>query len=401
MKINKKTFLIVLFFLIVFFLRVWISSFKFNRDFFNHLNWVKSILQQGFTGFYQRDFSPWAQANYPPAANLLFWLSHKFFLFLGFTAEKTSMLATFYKLPVLIADIVIAAVLYQATKGTFKKKFLVVGLFLFNLGLIYNSVFWGQLENIVGLFCLLSLVYFFQTKKSFAAFFYGLGLLTKQSATAFLPVFLILLHKKNSLRKVLKAVLIIFLLFIVFFSLFAEDNFLLFPWRFYYQILQGQPHQYLASVNGFNFWFLVGQNKVLDSSLFLGMSYRWLGLIIVGILIAPLLFSLWKKPAEKRAFYVSALVFYISFLFLTRMHERHFYSALIFLLPVLNSLLDFLGYVIVSIIYFLNMHFVWMEKMADPQQLTILQGRVMAGIILVVFCYYYISYFVKIYKDKC
>lgn len=396
---SKKSYLVI-FFAAAFIIRFFLSLKTFNRDIFNYIIWTESILKQGLSGFYERNFSPWAAANYPPLANLFFLVSHKLYLLFNFRGNN-NLLASFYKLPLLMADVVIVFYLYKiGSKKSFKEGIYFMLLFLLNLGLFYNSVFWGQLESLMTMFCLLSLIFFYRQKKILGIIFYTLALLTKQSAVFFLPIFLILFIKQTNYREKIIGLGLIYFISAFLFSLFTDKFSIIKPITFYFKILGGQPHQHLASVNAFNWWFLLSKNQISDQIIFLGINYQHYSFLMVFLFSIPVLWLCFLKPKEKRLWYAASLLGFIGFLFLTRMHERHLYPALVFLIPFIDSTKRFIFYIMVSLIYFFNQFFVWQELMAKPTLTTINLGKFFSLLTIVIFLYYYFTYFNGIAKKQ-
>jgi len=397
---SKKSYLVI-FFVANFIIRFLLSLLTFNRDILNHIVWTESILRQGLIGFYERNFSPWAPANYPPLANLFFFISHKLYLLFNLGSKNNNLLASFYKLPLGLADMVIAFYLYKiGSQKSFRQGIYFILLFLFNLGLLYNSVLWGQLESLMAMFCLLSLISFYREKKIFGVIFYTLALLTKQSAVFFLPIFLVLFIKQIKTQEKIISLSLIYSINAFLLSLFADKFSFIKPITFYFKILAGQPHQHLASVNAFNWWFLLGKNQISDQIIFLGINYRQYSFLLVFLFSIPVLWFCFLKPKEKRLWYAVSLLGFIGFLFLTRMHERHLYPALVFLIPFINSVKKFVLYIVVSLLYFLNQFFVWQELMAKPTLITINLGKIFSLSTILIFLYYYFTYFKAIAKKQ-
>jgi hypothetical protein len=169
-----------------------------------------------------------------------------------------------------------------------------------------------------------------------------MAFLIKQTSIVFLPVFaLVVVRKTNFSQKILG--ILLSLIFIWFsFSFFTNNNYLRFPIDFYLQTAGGQKHQYLTSVNAFNFWYLAGLNNIPDSSTLGGINYRYWGILLMLLFCLP------------------TLINFAVCLFMTRIHERYLFPTLIFLLPLaFTSVVNFVFYVIVSLTHFLNLYWVW------------------------------------------
>ena len=133
-------------------MRIFWSSWLFNDDFYNYLTWIESLFRLGPFGFYSRDFSPWAQANYPPLTTGLFATFHLLARWLFPHEQSCALLATFYKLPRIFLETMLAVYML------WRKKYLLSTLLLFNPAIWYNILWWGQTEGLMTIFVMLGLI---------------------------------------------------------------------------------------------------------------------------------------------------------------------------------------------------------------------------------------------------
>jgi dolichyl-phosphate-mannose-protein mannosyltransferase len=350
---NRKFLKVLLIFSGLLLIRFYISLLFFNADFYNHNAWVNYMKDFGTRDLYSHDFTPWAKANYPPLANILFLGLDR--LYSLFFLSSEAMLSSFYKLVSIIPETALI------TYFLYKKRRLEAVIIFFNPGIFYNTLFWGQTEGAISSFTALSLISFLSSYTLFGFIFFATALLIKQSALVFLPVVAVLIYKTVSLKKIILASIITFIYMLIAFLPFTS-NILIDPFVFFLKESGGQAHQHLATVNAFNFWFLIGQNNVPDAGTYLGISFRiWGYLLIIPILIPIILkFFRQKFTTKSEAFTVTAIIMLSTFLFTTRMHERHFFPSLILLLPfAVSSKKNFLIYSFLSCYHFLNLYWVW------------------------------------------
>jgi dolichyl-phosphate-mannose-protein mannosyltransferase len=350
----KKVFFLTTLLVFIFCSRWWLSTLFFNHDVVNHMYWVDSLKKDGLVGFYDRDFTPRAAANYPPLTNFLFLVGDKLYDKLGLDRTNLNLLASFYKLPSILAETFLLGYFFL------KSKWFLSTFFLLNPGLFYNSLFWGQIEGLITALVFFSVVSFFSKRPALGFIFYLLAILSKQSAFVFLPVILLLAWKKTVLKEKIVGFFLGFVLLVLVFSFFAGRIDLIFPLNFYKYTVGGQKHQHLASVNAFNFWYLLGFNNISDAVLWKGISFRFWGVILTLPLMVLVLGKLWRRPFLKRSLMACGVLNFAACLFLTRIHERHLFPSLVFLLPSATwSFPSFVFYLVASLIHFLNLYWVW------------------------------------------
>lgn len=261
-----------------------------------------------------------------------------------------------------------------------------MGLFLFNPAVFANSAMWGQVD-IIGTFFLLTAFYLLLVREKFflAGIFAGLSFLSKPIFLLALPIFGVFFFqrlffpKKKSIQlpswlnvmkfaQFLSAILATIWLFSLPFVL-PEKLKRLFGWLaepfFLYknlliEISQRYPY---STVNAFNFWFLAeGKFWLTDKRDFLFFNLNQWGTLVVIlfsvfiILKTATLFI--KKRNDLVLLFSFVLLCMAAFLFLTRMHERHFLYLLPFLLIVVGYKKKLLiAYVILSLSYAANLYF--------------------------------------------
>lgn len=364
MKSNKAVTFILLLGLV---LRLFVSHFQYSGDVKNHVAWAGGFVSNPH-GFYNQKFPGFNDPNYPPLAIYFFsfskvvyeaaksgtlWLNN-FEVFpsalVPFILSENTLIA-FYKLPAIIADLLLGLLLYLYLKKQNNKQALLWTSFLvFNPALIYVSAVWGQIESLTILFLCLSLASF---QKRSSLIYFSLAVLTKQTALWVLPLYLLIWLKNLSPKKLIQASLLASLVFF-----FSYLPFGLAP--------IGAIKNYLATLSGsstvvsdaaWNLWHFVYKEGTDDSVFLLFTTVRNLsvGLLILSLL--PTLAQLVKlKNISDYAALLSiwsALVFFLQ----TRVHERHFYPSLIFLyFTNLNSKYKFLLLIILSSFFLANLY---------------------------------------------
>ncbi len=343
-------------FYILFLTRFYLATLFFNNDFYSVLFWVKSLEKLGLNSFYSRDFSPWAQANYPPLINLLYLYIDRSARFIFGDSLSTPLLASFYKLPSLILETILITYLFIK-----RQKFMALFITL-NPAIFYNTIFWGQTEGAVSSLVFFSILFLTQNQIILGLIFFTLALLTKQTAIVFIPVLMVIIFKAKAIKQIITGALLSALLIWVFFLPFNLQDWAFYPIKFFIENIGGQIHQHIASANALNLWFLLGFTETSDSKTFGLLSMRNLGNLFGYSLVVVISYKLYrfKKINLSEGLMAAALINFAAFLFFTRIHERYLFPSLIFMLPeVLKKKLSILVYLVVSFISFINLFWVW------------------------------------------
>lgn len=367
----------------------------FSFDVNSFMTWGRDAFVLGFSGFYEKQSSAVfanLSPNYPPLAIYLFYLSYGLYTLVNAVAWKLNILfplfpsklifflqtrstmAAFFKLPAIFADLGIAFIIALIVQKIFpiKKKYPLVAasLILFNPAFFYNSAYWGQTEAIPIFLLLLSFYFLLLAKKTVrAGISFTLALLAKQNAFVFIPVFLWLFFTRFKKDAVIKGVISSTIIFwIAFFPFYKTGNPMLFPFITYFQKILGSSGLPYISNYAFNFWALISQWKdIVDTRLFFGLSYRYWGYLLTGFFA---LIILWREYRRKQQtaeiLFAVGLIAYASFLFLTKIHERHFEQVLPFLIPVaLRDKKILTVFVLLSLFHFFNLYHNWPVPKVD------------------------------------
>lgn len=375
---NKK---IILLFTLAFLLRLGIVFSAHHGDLNNNISWGTLAVERGLSGFYEGKSWPYSAPNQPPLSILTFattkvlwqwaesaawWLNRNIQIFpsafIWFWEGKGMDLMV--KLPGIFADLGIAGLIYQYLRYKKKEKLGIVlsAVWLFNPVSWYNSAVWGQTDAIVNLFGLVSILFLLRKRLVLSFTFLALSLLFKGSLAIFVPIFVfVAFWQKRELKEWVKAVIAV-LTTVVLVSIWFHPRQDLLSWLFsLYQnrILPGEIG-YLTA-NAFNFWWLVDPGKVLDSTIYFGLPARAWGFMLAGVGVAWILLWLRKGLSDKYIFLSFILISLISFLFMTRIHERYLYPFFPYATILLGLIPNFaVYYIILSATYLLNLyHLFW------------------------------------------
>jgi Gpi18-like mannosyltransferase len=246
------------------------------------------------------------------------------------------------KLPSIFADLGIGYFIYLITK---KLKFAI--LWLFNPIIWYNSAIWGQTDAIVNLLGLVSIFYILRKKLVASSLFLVLSILFKGSLAIFVPVLFVYAFLQKYRFKMWVKSGVVCALAVILVSIWFHPRIDLFVWLFnlYNQRILPGEIGYLTA-NAFNFWWLVDPGRVLDSTIYFGLPARIWGYLIALIGVGIVIFKLKKNKSEKTLFWSLAMTALITFLFLTRIHERYLYPFF----PVGTILVSFMPEFIIPLL---------------------------------------------------
>lgn len=270
------------------------------------------------------------------------------------------------KLPSIIADLVIAAFFYKAAKKNFAKRsaMILAGLFLINPAVLMDTGVWGHVDSVVSL-CILFMCWFlYQEKSEFSVIFFTAAVLLDPLTVVFFPVLLIgildnLVLDGFDSKKVVRFLIglagsvaggVLICLPLGFSKVWSNitTSFGAFPY---------------CSVNGYNFWNLIGFNWKPETNTYFGVSCKAWGIILVCLFVAvAIVLHYLNKRSKTDYFYLGSFIMIVVFTFGTSMHERYMYNALVLLLMtyVLKPYVEnYILYGAFSIAQFGNMAFVF------------------------------------------
>lgn len=356
----------------------------------NHIVWAKDLHNYGFNNFFYKQSSEVYGVkfpNYPPLSLFIFYLIYslgliiyKFFWWLNvnipifpsnlmFFFEHKRFLAGLFKIPSILADFGTLYFIYLFIKKiapkNIKFQLILLTLFLFNPIIFYNSAFWGQIDIIPIFLVLWSFYMLIYSKKYFiSGILFMLSLLVKPTSLVFLPFYFIFFIYKYGWSNFIKTLLVSNILFLFSFAPFLKNPVdLSSSYKIYFEKIISAQSLSFVSNNAFNFWAIITQfGQIKDTSLFLfNISYRFWGYLIMGFFFLFIYYYFLKSKNKINSLYYSLfLCSFVSFLFLTKMHERYIILILPFLLimSIKNHKFIF-WFVLISVIGLLNMYRSW------------------------------------------
>ncbi len=334
--------------------------------------WSIGLAENGFKGFYD------SWSDYLPGYLYFLWILGKISLSVPGISQ-----VLLYKLPAILADIVTAYLIYVIVKKSKNKNWGLIGasIYLFNPAILANSTLWGQADSLTALTSLLA-VYLLPINLFLSAIFLSFGTLIKPQVAFIFPVALfVMAREKWPFKKIFSYLITGLSVFILgFVPFWNHDNLI----SFTLERLNISANQYpYTSVNAFNFWSILGFWKP-DSLL-----SQYGGYVLILMAVIFLCFKLWKN--KKAPYFLMSFIFASSFMFFTRMHERHLLPVFAPLaIAVIENPIFLIPYLVLSLTYVLNLHysFVWITNdftQVFPEVILKLFSVLNVGIVIFIF----------------
>lgn len=257
------------------------------------------------------------------------------------TATDASDVAirTLMKVPASLADLGIAALLAYALRA--HRPFAVFGAVavLVHPAVVYVSAWWGQYESIFVLSALGAVVAALRGRNGPAAVLVAVSLMTKPQAVPFLIPFAAWFWASGGWREVAKAAALGGVVIVVLWLPFIPAGG---PLGYLGNLASYQNEIFdVLSLRAWNPWWLIqeaaaGGAFIADDVAFLGpLTLRHVGYLVTGLLSLWIGRAILRDPAPRTlvlGLSASVLVF---FTFMTQMHERYAYAAIVLLVLLL------------------------------------------------------------------
>lgn len=314
--------------------------------------WSNMLVKDGLRNFY----NSWS--DYLPGYLYILWI-------LGRIHLSILPQVFLYKLPANLADIFTGILIYKILKKSKNEKWGLIGaaIYLFNPAIFANSSLWGQVDSLTALLSIFA-IYTLSGAGELPSSIYlssislAFGTLIKPQTAFIFPVLLFLMIKnKWKWQKIFTYSLIGLLIFICGFVPFWNHGTL---FAFIYERLGISANQYpYTSVNAFNFWGLLGFWQKDNLIYQLGGYFFVFCITVITIIIFI------RKNKRNAEYTLTSFVFAASFMFFTRMHERHLLPvfAPLAIAAVENPVL-LIPYVGFSLTYIANLYYsyIWITQ---------------------------------------
>jgi Gpi18-like mannosyltransferase len=330
--------------------RITLAPLTHHSDTIDNLNWGRELVENTMPGFYQRDTADAGPPNYPPGYFLISYTNQRVYkcvedvlwfvndnvgvfpsnLYLWFESMDGNIF--FNKLPPIFADLVIAILLYKLliSLGKIKRAGLVSALYLLLPPSWYISSVWGQTDSLY-ILPLLGAVYCLVRKKYFVAtVLYTLSLLIKPIGIFIAPMFGYFYIRNLKATKLIQNVTLSLLTLVITTAPFLEK----FGPIQIFELFKNNVWEVTnyVTANAFNIWSVIfGFNPVLDNTVIFGLQVKTWGFLVFTIMTV-LVLTKSKLKVNKSLLLALTILTLGAFLFLTKMHERYYYLAYVFIL---------------------------------------------------------------------
>ncbi len=273
-------------------------SLMFNTghptDINNFRAWCMEVAKRGIHDFFQPPpTGVWC--DYPPGYIYILYVLGSFYKLFDPTIASwnTSVFTTLVKLPGIVADIFNVYLIYHLTRKCvpFQVAIGAATIYAFHPAIFYESAIWGQMDSVVMMFLLLSVMYLIEHKYALTIFVTALGCLMKPQGILLIPFLAFVMLYNKAFKQILVG-LVGSLAFIVLLTLPITDSLSeVFPWLWEHYMAQANLYPY-SSIQTFNLWSLTGVWKN-DSREILGITHKVWGIVFFSV------------------FYLSCLVYYV------------------------------------------------------------------------------------------
>ena len=260
--------------------------------------WGNRMAETGPTDFYS-PADPFSSCDYPPGYMWVLWV-------LGFIGKAMGTGTTEFmvKIPPILADIGLCAVLYREAKRqklSLPAVMAFVCLYAFNPLTFAAGAAWGQADSLMTLLLTLTVLFALRNKWLLALPCYMAAVLFKPQALMFGPLGLaaLILHivknwKDENQKKALLRDVGLGLLAMAGTALVIALPFSIhLPWNWLIDLYGKTMGRYAyATVNSCNFYFLLGKNWLSVDSV---VGSFWIPLLLFCLAALPLALSGWKK----------------------------------------------------------------------------------------------------------
>ncbi len=293
--------------------------------------WVHGIAVDGLPNAYDQNLS------FPPVMAYVWgFLAAVQPAFQTVTDASDPAIRALMKAPASVADIGLALLVAFALRD--RTRWAVIGAAAIALhpAAIDISAWWGQYESIYMLSALAAVVCAVNGRNGMAAALLAVALMTKPQVLPFLVPFAAWFWATGGWRGLLRAAAIgsavIIVLWLPFIPAGGPANYLKNVAEYQGEIFN------ILSLRAWNLWWLVqslfaGGGFVADDVAFLGpLTLRHFGYVLTGVFELLVAAAVLRDPRPRTLILGLAAATLVAFCFLTSMHERYAYGALVFLM---------------------------------------------------------------------
>ena len=325
--------------------------------------WSQYVTDKGFGDVYSR-----VGMNYPPIyLYFLYFIGHFYqgLLSPAFDIESTS-LTCLVKIPAILADLLTSLIIFWLLRKrlSFRSSLFVAASYAFNPGIIYNSSSWGQTDSLHALFMLLAIIALDYDRPLWSWLSISLALLTKPQSVVLVPIIFVVTVKEHGMASLTKGLGIALITALVVCLPFIWSHQTTDLIAMYTDAVGKWPN---ITMNAYNLWYLLTLGRgtwnaremydISDAqSLVLGLSYRQVGFVLIGIFTVIVLYYLLTRYDSGFLYLASAAIAFVFFMLPTQIHERYMLPVFPFLTIVYSFYTRLRKlYLILSVTFFINL----------------------------------------------
>ncbi len=348
---------------------LFVRSTGFQTDVSTFEAWAISVHENGLANFYTKT----GFADYPPGYLYILGLIGALWAPFRTHDPGFSMLAVLVKMPSILADIGVGALLF-ALGRRFAAPAIAFGaaaFYIFNPATIFNSADWGQVDSISAGLALLATFFLlksddapadrvsWQIPVAWVTFAYSL--LIKPQAAVLIPIFIAFAFTDRARMRARVTGTAIGIVAALIFAILVVEPFhpsnpvAAIGWLLQRYSVGSSVYDY-NTVNAFNLWAIRGDLWEKDSQAILGLPQYYWG---IGLVLAALALIVWRYVQDRTSAALlesSALALLAFFVLATRMHERYIFDGVLFTIACIPITRRYLwGAIVLSIVLFANL----------------------------------------------
>lgn len=370
-------------------LRVWMLWLPNSDDDLFLQEWARRILSHGIVNIYDPELAR-VSAMHPPLNYYLLWASASTYQALYLSSanafDLTSVaLMVILKVPNLLADLLIAFIIYRFVRRHFavSTATVVVCLYLFSPALIWEAAFVGQIEAIQTLPMLLAVLLLYDKRVELAWIAMTLAVLAKPQGLVIVPLAIVFSLLTFSSQRLLRSLVLSSTVALAVLSPWLLNGKVAKVAQVYANTVDTYPFQ---TLNAANVWalatsvrhptFAIGSGDGSDTIMLPDTErLAWLpivtakqfGLMMFAVAYAFALWCIWRRRENSTLLLAAAFVCLAFFMLPTQIAERYLFPALPFLLIATAESAGVLPmYVAASSTFMLNLYLVFPLTAALP-----------------------------------
>ena len=297
--------------------------FQYKVDVGTYSAWAMRLAQEGPGRFYAPNYF----ADYPPGYMYVLWGIGLLSKALGIPYGSAGFIILL-KLPALLADVAVSWLLYARLRESGKRLAWTAALaFTLNPALLFNSAVWGQTDSVLSLLVLLAVLAQGERRFELSWILAAVAVLTKPQALLLVPLLVVWPWGWWKNGRPISSLLAVLATAYAIADPFRGDR----PWQWLVDLYFGTTGYYAeTSVNAMNLAALLFGMRHNDAEITLGLSANTWSFAI-GLTVGLAFFAAYLVQKNRlqhiNLFAASTLV---SFMCLTRMHERYLYPFFVF-----------------------------------------------------------------------